>query len=83
MSLFDADGGAYICRATNEKMAAQAVADITVLPGQTSVLCVDQPRLANCALIVRARYCTKNANFARLCCQSCVAAGQIAGPPAP
>jgi hypothetical protein len=81
--LFIADGGAYICRATNEKMVAQAVADISVLPGKTAApLCADQPRLANCALIVRARYCARNKNLARLCCESCLAAGQIDGPPA-
>ncbi len=64
-------------------MVAQAVADISVLPGKTAApLCADQPRLANCALIVRARYCARNKNLARLCCESCLAAGQIDGPPA-
>jgi len=76
------DGGAYICRAYNENMQNQAVVDLTVLQGETPIQCIDQPRFANCKLIVRAKYCDKNENFARLCCESCVAAGQIAGPPA-
>lgn len=76
------DGGLYICRARNEKMQNQAVVDITVLQGKVPIQCQDQPKLANCALIVRAKYCAKNENFARICCQSCVNSGQIAGPPA-
>lgn len=76
------DGGLYICRARNEKMQNQAVVDITVLQGKVPIQCQDQPKLANCALIVRAKYCARNENFARICCQSCVNSGQIAGPPA-
>jgi len=76
------DGGAYICLAANENMQNRAVADITVLQGEVPIQCIDKPKLANCALIVRAQYCSKSEQLAKLCCESCVAAGQIAGPPA-
>ena len=60
-------------------MQNQAVADIMVVQGDVPIQCIDQPQFANCDIIVRHNLCTDE-NLARLCCQSCVAAGQIAGP---
>ena len=39
--------------------------------------CVDDPNFANCDLIVRANYCTKNAYYADFCWASCTQAGLL------
>ncbi|XP_077283404.1 modular serine protease-like [Arctopsyche grandis] len=39
-------------------------------------ICEDDPFFANCQLIVRAKYCSHK-YYARFCCDSCTAAGQI------
>lgn len=40
------------------------------------VNCTDNPFFANCALIVKASYCT-NKYYARFCCRSCTLGGQL------
>ena len=41
--------------------------------------CTDNPNFARCDLIVKAKYCNKNAYYAEFCCASCVQDGQL-GP---
>merc|ERR1711935_1124048 len=38
--------------------------------------CVDSPTFANCDLIVKAGYCSKNPFYSKFCCASCTEAGQ-------
>lgn len=75
------DGGAYICRATNKDESAQAYVDLTVEEGSVPLECSDNPKLANCRLVVLAKACTRSEELSRICCESCVMSGQIAGPP--
>ena len=42
----------------------------------TTEECQDNPHFANCALIVRAKYCD-NAYYMEYCCKSCSDAGQL------
>ena len=55
---------------------------MTVEQGEVPLSCEDQPALANCGLVVRAKACNRSEDLARVCCKSCLTAGQIAGPPA-
>ena len=41
--------------------------------------CTDNTNFARCDLIVNAKYCNKNAFYAKFCCASCVQDGQL-GP---
>ena len=38
--------------------------------------CDDSPTFANCDLIVKAGYCSKNPFYSKFCCASCTEAGQ-------
>jgi len=76
------DGGVYICRAWNKNSSHQAESYITVEEGSVPLECKDQPQLANCKLVVKAKACTRSESLARICCASCMLSGQIAGPPA-
>ncbi|XP_075555420.1 proteoglycan-like sulfated glycoprotein papilin isoform X2 [Dermacentor variabilis] len=70
------DGGEYSCQAdnghSNESVSVHIIMDDIYVPES----CTDNPRFANCNLIVRARYCT-NKHYSRFCCRSCMLAGQI------
>jgi len=76
------DGGVYICRARNKNSSHQAESYITVEEGSVPLECTDKPQLANCKLVVRAKACSRSEALAKICCESCVKSGQIAGPPA-
>ena len=71
---------------------------VRVEQGAVPLECTDSPQLANCRLVVRAKVlscilsgcydcelqmCSAAESLARVCCASCLTAGQIAGPPAP
>ena len=73
------DGGIYTCLAKNKMEMRDAVVRLTVEAGEVTAQCKDHPKKANCALIVRARYCNRG-KYAELCCKSCVDAGLIVAP---
>ena len=76
------DGGVYTCRAHNDQSSHEAEVRVTVEQGEVPLSCEDKPNLANCGLVVRAKACNRSEDLARVCCKSCLTAGQIAGPPA-
>lgn len=69
----------YNSRATNEHEDITESVNIEVEKAEEVEQCIDDPDFANCALIVRAKYCTKNAYWANFCCASCTESGQL-GP---
>ena len=52
---------------------------VKVEEGEVPEQCEDKPQFANCALIVRGRFCS-NVYYADFCCKSCTLAGQIKRP---
>ena len=66
-------------RATNEHETKTDEVEITVEKAEEVKQCIDNPNFANCHIIVRAKYCTRNAYYADFCCASCTEAGQL-GP---
>jgi len=73
------DGGSYSCRATNEHESVSDRVDLKVEKAEEVEQCIDKPSFARCDLIVKAKYCNKNAYYAEFCCASCVQDGQL-GP---
>jgi len=77
-SATETDGGTYRCEAENEY--GSAFSDLTItIESQGPYLhpnCTDNTFFANCALIVKASFCT-NKYYARFCCKSCTIAGQL------
>merc|ERR1711953_758946 len=73
------DGGSYSCRATNEHESVSDRVDLKVEKAEEVKQCTDNPNFARCDLIVKAKYCNKNAYYAEFCCASCVQDGQL-GP---
>ena len=73
------DGGIYTCLAKNKVEMRDAVVRLTVEAGEVTAQCKDHPKKANCALIVRGRYCNRG-KYDELCCKSCVDAGLIVAP---
>lgn len=66
-------------RATNEHETKTDEVEITVEKAEEVKQCIDNPTFANCHIIVKAKYCTRNAYYADFCCASCTEAGQL-GP---
>ena len=66
-------------RATNEHETKTDEVEIDVEKAEEVKQCIDNPNFANCHIIVRAKYCTRNAYYADFCCASCTEAGQL-GP---
>jgi len=70
------DSGVYTCMAQNMFGSVSSDARLRVEGVYVSPSCVDNPFFANCALIVRAKYCN-NEYYARFCCRSCTIAGLL------
>ncbi|XP_072145613.1 papilin-like [Dermacentor andersoni] len=70
------DGGEYSCQADNGHSNASVSVHIIMDDIYVPESCTDNPRFANCNLILRARYCTHK-HYSRFCCRSCMLAGQI------
>lgn len=70
------DSGVYTCVANNGHSNESVSVRITMDAVHVPDTCTDDPRFANCNLIVKARYCT-NKHYSRFCCRSCMLAGQI------
>ena len=66
-------------RATNEHESVSDRVDLKVEKAEEVEQCIDKPSFARCDLIVKAKYCNKNAYYAEFCCASCVQDGQL-GP---
>ena len=66
-------------RATNEHESVSDRVDLKVEKAEEVKQCTDNPNFARCDLIVKAKYCNKNAYYAEFCCASCVQDGQL-GP---
>ncbi|RZF45831.1 hypothetical protein LSTR_LSTR013726, partial [Laodelphax striatellus] len=72
----DADSGTYKCEAANAYSSANSTISIAVQGVFLHPNCTDNPFFANCALIVKAQYCT-HVYYAKFCCKSCTLAGQL------
>ncbi|NXO81113.1 PPN protein, partial [Sitta europaea] len=76
----EADEGSYTCSAYSSSSSVSASSEVKVLRSQPSTTashivdlsreCVDQPHLANCALILQAQLCG-NEYYSSFCCASC------------
>ena len=69
----------FFFRATNEHESVSDRVDLKVEKAEEVEQCIDKPSFARCDLIVKAKYCNKNAYYAEFCCASCVQDGQL-GP---
>ena len=67
---------AVVFSATNVHDSVSDRIDLKVEKAEEIKQCLDDPTLANCALIVQYNLCDKNAYYAEFCCASCTAAGQ-------
>ncbi|XP_014669308.1 PREDICTED: papilin-like isoform X4 [Priapulus caudatus] len=72
-----ADDGRYSCKVSNQQSSSSTstyvnVRTVTKKPDT----CRDNPILANCKLIVKARLCG-NRYYSKFCCKSCHEAGQL------
>uniref|UniRef100_A0A3Q2YBP0 Papilin a, proteoglycan-like sulfated glycoprotein n=1 Tax=Hippocampus comes TaxID=109280 RepID=A0A3Q2YBP0_HIPCM len=63
------DEGTYTCNAYAGVYSVSATADVRIAK-DVGTPCLDQPKLANCELVVYARMCT-NPYYAAFCCASC------------
>ncbi|GAB6024702.1 hypothetical protein CHUAL_009835 [Chamberlinius hualienensis] len=70
------DSGTYKCEAANFYGETHATISITIEGFGIPDDCVDNTLFANCALIVKAKYCN-NKWYSRFCCRSCALDGQI------
>ncbi|XP_064484437.1 papilin-like isoform X2 [Ornithodoros turicata] len=75
-SAASSDSGGYHCKGSNGHSEASASVKVAIEEVEVPANCKDDVKLANCMLIVRARYCTRR-QYARMCCRSCLLAGQI------
>ncbi|XP_066902314.1 papilin [Halyomorpha halys] len=69
------DSGEYKCIADN----GYTTAETSVLINVKEMIhpnCTDSPFLANCKLIIKAKYCNHKF-YAKFCCKSCTEAGQL------
>ncbi|XP_038637686.1 papilin isoform X1 [Scyliorhinus canicula] len=71
------DSGTYTCNVYSGSHSVSASAELTVTsvepvvqPTDHDSVCVDQPELANCDLIVQANLCS-NQYYSSFCCSSC------------
>ncbi|XP_060520392.1 papilin isoform X2 [Cylas formicarius] len=71
------DSGSYQCEATNSFSKSSSTLDILVEGMFIHPNCTDNQFFANCALIVKAKYCTHK-YYAKFCCRSCTEAGLLA-----
>ncbi|XP_055921965.1 papilin isoform X2 [Eupeodes corollae] len=73
------DSGYYKCTARNTFSFNTSEEKVLVESGeQVSADCTDNILFANCALIVKGRYCS-NSYYRKFCCRSCTLAGQLPG----
>ncbi|XP_055847561.1 papilin isoform X3 [Episyrphus balteatus] len=73
------DSGYYGCTARNTFSFNTSEEKVLIESGeQVSSDCTDNIFFANCALIVKGRYCSHN-YYAKFCCRSCTLAGQLPG----
>ncbi|XP_031784533.1 papilin isoform X3 [Nasonia vitripennis] len=70
------DTGTYRCEGVNQHSTSSESVDIRVAGIYIDPLCQDKVHLANCSLIVAARYC-QHEYYAKFCCRSCTEAGQL------
>ncbi|KAG8234586.1 hypothetical protein J437_LFUL013848 [Ladona fulva] len=70
------DSGTYRCEARNPYGNSSSSIEILVEGIYVHPNCVDNSFFANCAMILKARYCT-NKYYAKFCCRSCTIDGQI------
>ncbi|KAJ8933413.1 hypothetical protein NQ314_014023 [Rhamnusium bicolor] len=71
-----ADSGYYQCEATNAYSKASSTLEILIEGMYIHPSCTDNQFFANCALIVKAKYCTHK-YYAKFCCRSCTEAGLL------
>ncbi|KAL1512853.1 hypothetical protein ABEB36_002368 [Hypothenemus hampei] len=70
------DSGRYSCEATNQYTKASSTLDVLVEGMFIHPTCTDNQFFADCALIVKARFCNHK-YYAKFCCRSCTEAGQL------
>ncbi|XP_050510138.1 papilin isoform X5 [Diabrotica virgifera virgifera] len=70
------DSGTYQCEATNAYSRASSDLVISIEGMHIHPSCTDNQFFANCALIVKAQYCTHK-YYAKFCCRSCTEAGLL------
>jgi len=70
------DTGSYSCRARNIHETVDDTIQIFVKKPENVEQCDDSPTFANCDLIVKAGFCSKNPFYSKFCCASCTEAGQ-------
>ncbi|KAI8425354.1 hypothetical protein MSG28_007115 [Choristoneura fumiferana] len=68
------DSGVYGCHASNGHSQHSSTVQINVQGLYIPPQCTDNPFFANCALIVRSKYCNHK-YYSAFCCKSCVEAG--------
>ncbi|XP_058806520.1 papilin [Phymastichus coffea] len=71
------DSGDYRCEGVNQYSLQSQDVHIRVDDVYVDPLCQDNKDLANCTLIVTARYC-QHQYYAKFCCRSCTESGQLA-----
>ncbi|CAH1111392.1 unnamed protein product, partial [Psylliodes chrysocephalus] len=71
-----ADSGYYQCEVTNNYSKASSAMEISIQGMYIHPSCTDNQFFANCALIVKAKYCTHK-YYAKFCCRSCTEAGLL------
>ncbi|XP_014217269.1 papilin isoform X2 [Copidosoma floridanum] len=76
------DTGSYRCEGVNQYSNSAETVEIRVAGMYIDPSCQDDSRLANCTLIVAARYC-HHQYYTKFCCRSCTEAGQLPARPVP
>ncbi|KAG5871898.1 hypothetical protein JTB14_030952 [Gonioctena quinquepunctata] len=71
-----ADSGFYQCEAYNVYTKSTSTLEILVKGVYIHPNCTDNPFFANCALIVKAKFCSHK-YYGRYCCRSCTEAGLL------
>nr|XP_023024406.1 papilin-like [Leptinotarsa decemlineata] len=71
-----ADSGFYQCEAINAYTKSTSTLEILIEGIYIHPSCTDNPFFANCALIVKAKYCSHK-YYGKFCCRSCAEAGLL------
>ncbi|XP_018562061.1 papilin [Anoplophora glabripennis] len=71
-----ADSGYYQCEAVNNYSKASSTLEILIEGMYIHPSCTDNQFFANCALIVKAKFCSHK-YYAKFCCRSCTEAGLL------
>ncbi|KAK9688591.1 ADAM-TS Spacer 1 [Popillia japonica] len=72
----ESDSGEYRCAAWNDYSNATSTVPLLIQGRFIHPSCKDNPFFANCALIIKANFCSHK-YYARFCCRSCTEAGML------